>query len=330
MTASIAFLICTEPGRLEGQSLLLAESVRKFAGHMKDTPIYSFHPRSGNPISIKTQKKFEDLGVIHEQIPLNVEFFDYYLANKPFVCAHAEQVIDADILVFLDSDKCIFQAPEAFFLPEGYNVGLRPEYGRGIGSCGQGDRNEPYWQTLYELFGIEQEVFITTPIGNRKIRGYWNSGMVVVRRSAGIFSEWKENFVKVMRLGIAPVQGNYMVEQSLLSITVCALNQVVYTLPPFYSYPLPLHNRLSKENKANSLHDLVSIHYFNMFFFDNWKSRLNQLRGIELNSEQYTWLYRSLSDQKLPKKTWEYRYRMLKIGIGNKLRPLLASSSSLN
>jgi hypothetical protein len=322
----IAFLICTEPGRLEGQSILLAESIRKFAGSMKDTPIYSFHPRAGNPIALQTQKKFDQLGVIHEQIPLNVEFHDYYLANKPFVCAHAEQVIDADILVFLDSDKCIFQAPEAFFLPDGYNVGLRPEYGRGIGSCGKGDRNEVYWQTLYDLFEVQQEIYVTTPIGNKRIRGYWNSGMVVVRRSAGIFSAWKENFIKVMHLGIQPVQGNYMVEQSLLSITVCALNQSIYTLPSSYSYPLPLHNRLSKDCKIDLFDNIVSIHYFNMFFFDNWKSRLNQLKKIDLNSERYDWLYEQLSTQKFPSKTWAYTFHMLRIRLNNKIKPIISKA----
>jgi hypothetical protein len=322
-TMSIAFLICTEPGRLEGQSILLAESIRKFAGTMKDTPIYSFHPRSGNPIAPQSQKKFDELGVIHQQIPLNIEFADYYLANKPFVCAHAEQVIDADILVFLDSDKCVFQAPEAFFLPDEYNVGLRPEYGRGIGSCGKDDRNETYWKALYDLFNVEQEVFVTTPIGNKKIRGYWNSGMVVVRRRAGIFTAWKENFIKVMRLGIQPVQGNYMVEQSLLSVTVCALNQVVYTLPPSYSYPLPLHNRLAKEFKANSFDTLVSIHYFNMFFFNNWRSQFNKLKKIDLDSEQYKWLYEKMSAKQLPQKSWFYAFHMFKIRLNNKLKPLL-------
>ncbi len=46
MSIPLAFVICTEPGRLEPQSLMLAESIRKFCGNLKDTPIYSFHPRN--------------------------------------------------------------------------------------------------------------------------------------------------------------------------------------------------------------------------------------------------------------------------------------------
>ena len=61
MSIPLAFVICTEPGRLEPQSLMLAESIRKFCGNLKDTPIYSFHPRTGTPIAIETQKAFEQV-----------------------------------------------------------------------------------------------------------------------------------------------------------------------------------------------------------------------------------------------------------------------------
>ena len=122
MSLPIAFIICTEPGRLEGQSLMLAESIRKFCGELKNTPIYSFHPRVGEPISKQTQQAFEALQVIHQQVPINREFHEYYLANKPLVCAYAEQNIDAKILVFLDSDKCFFCEPKEFLLPVNCNV----------------------------------------------------------------------------------------------------------------------------------------------------------------------------------------------------------------
>jgi hypothetical protein len=325
---SIAFLICTEPGRLEGQSILLAESIRKFAGSMKDTPIYSFHPRVGNPIAPQTQKKFDQLGVIHQQIPLNVEFTDYYLANKPFVCAYAEQELDADILVFIDSDQCIFQEPSEFLLPEGYTIGLRPEYGKGIGSSGKGDKQDDYWRTLYELLDVKTERFITTPIGQQEIRAYWNSGLVAVRREVGIFTAWKQNFEKIMRLKISPLQGDYMIEQSSLSVTVCALNANVHTFSSTYSYPLPLHNRLSSNTKLKSFDQIVSIHYFNMFFFSNWETRLGQIKNIDFSSTQYTWLCDKLSAQKLPRQTWEYRYRLWKTQIQRKLKLIFGNPAT--
>lgn len=310
MSISIAFIICTEPGRLEGQSLLLAESIRKFCGKLKDTPIYSFHPRIGEPISIKTRKEFEVLEVIHQQLPINTKFSDYYLANKPLVCAYAEQIIDAEILVFLDSDKCFFATPEEFLLPLDCNVRVRPEYGKGIGSTGSHDFQDEYWKKLYNILDVKHEIFVNTPIGNSKIRGYWNSGLIAVRRNAGIFQAWKDNFEKVMYLKIAPPQGNYFVEQSVLSATLASMEENISHFSHFYSYPLPLHNRLSKEFKINSIEQIVSIHYFNMFFYTDWQKQLGRINIFDEFSEKFQWLSEGISRHNMGDKSAFHRHML--------------------
>lgn len=312
MTIPLAFIICTEPGRLEPQSLMLAESIRKFCGNLKDTPIYSFHPRTGTPIAEETQKAFKQLGVIHQQLPINEEFHEYYLANKPLTCAYAEQNIDAEILVFLDSDKCFFAEPTEFLLPDGCNVRMRPEYGQGIGSTGKNDSHEWYWQKLYQVLGVKQEFFVNTPIKNKKIRAYWNSGLVAVRRNAGIFKSWKENFEKVMHLDIAPPQGIYFVEQSVLSITLCALESKVSHFSDNYSYPLPLHNRLGKQWRLKNWDDLVSAHYFNLFYYHDWNKQIKNLNKFNLNSDKYKWLCEKVMAYQMPRTSVLHRH-MLKV-----------------
>ena len=320
MSIPIAFIICTEPGRLEKQSQILAKSIREFGGTLKDTPIYSFHPRKGEAVKKETIEQFELLKVKHQQVPLNVKYHDYYLANKPYVCAFAEENIDAEILVFLDSDKCFFGEPQEFFLPEQYNIGLRVEYGRGVGSTGPADVQEEHWQQLYQALGVKRERFVLTPVGNKKIRAYWNSGMVAVRRSAGIFTAWKNNFEQVMELQIIPKQGNYMVEQSVLSVTVCAMDEEVFTFSPTYSYPLPLHNRLSKEFKIDSLDKMVSIHYFGLFYYRNWQRQLNKLRGFNKKSTSYLWLCQTISKYDLDYYPLTKKYLLFLKWIEKRLR----------
>ncbi len=320
MSAPIAFIICTEPGRLEGQSLMLAESLRKFCGNLKNTPIYSFHPRVGEPISIETQKAFTELEVIHQQLPINQEFHNYYLANKPLVCAYAEQNIDAEILVFLDSDKCFFSEPEEFLLPVGCNVRMRPEYGQGIGSTGSQDIQDSYWMKLYEVLGVKREIFVNTPIGNKSIRGYWNSGLVAVRRNAGIFTAWKENFEKVMRLDITPPQGSYFVEQSVLSVTLCSLEENISHFSSPYSYPLPLHNRLSKESRIKAWDEIVSIHYFNLFFYNDWNAQIKKMRNFNRESDKYQWLCEGVVRHNMPRTSVMHRHLLTVRKIEQKLR----------
>ncbi len=316
----IAFLICTEPGRLEKQSLLLAESIRKFCGDLKDTPIYSFHPRAGEPIHSKTISSFESLGVIHQQIILNTDYSAYPYANKPLVCAYAEENIDADILVFLDSDKCFFNEPKEFLLPPNYDIGLRPEYGKSIGSTGQRDIYEDYWLKLYEVFNVKREVFVHTAISNTKIRGYWKSGMVVAKRSAGIFTAWKNNFEQLMKLDITPSYAAYFVDQIILSITVCSMATNLFTLPSSYSYPLPLHNRLSKTQKIKKIDNIVSIHYFNLFFYNNWQKKLNKLKNLDKNSDKYKWLCEKISEYDMPYKKLSHYYLVKIMKLERKLQ----------
>ena len=320
MSIPLAFIICTEPGRLEKQSQILAKSIRTFGGKLKDTPIYSFHPRKGTPVADETLAGFAALGVNHQQVVLNAKYHDYYLANKPYVCAYAEETIDAEILVFLDSDKCFFAEPKEFLLPNDYNIGLRVEYGRGIGSTGSQDIQDEYWQKLYQTVGVEEERFVSTPIGNKRIRAYWNSGMVAVRRSVGIFQAWKHNFEQVMAAEIVPKQGNYMIEQSSLSATVCALKEAVFTFSPAYSYPLPLHNRLSPEFQLASFDELVSIHYFGMFYYRNWQKDLDKLKGIEKKSAKYDWLRQTILDYDLEYKPIKTKYYYLLKKIEKRLR----------
>ncbi|NDJ24627.1 hypothetical protein GS682_23880 [Nostoc sp. B(2019)] len=320
MSNHIVFLICTEPGRLEQQSLLLAESIRKFGGKLKDTPISSFHPRKGEPISSQTIKLFDSLKVCHQQIILNIDYQDYYLANKIVTSAYAEEHIDAKFLVFLDSDKCFFAEPQEFLLPINYNIGLRPEYGKGIGSEGKNDIQDDYWQKLYKLLDIKQEIFVRTPIANKKIRGYWNSGIVVARKEAGFFTAWKNNFEKVMQQKLEPPQGNYFTEMAVLSATACSMAEALYTFSPSYSYPLPLHNRLAKEYKLNSFDEIVSIHYFNMFAYKDWNKQLAKLSNLDSVSEKYQWLIERIVKYNMPHKSVLHRHILELIRIENKLR----------
>src|SRR5262245_48976011 len=97
---SVAFVACVESGYLENQTMLLCRSIRKYAGKYRDAPIYTFQPRVGTEVNNATLAVLNDLGVIHDTRPLNVEFYNYAIANKILCCAWAEENLDQDTLVF--------------------------------------------------------------------------------------------------------------------------------------------------------------------------------------------------------------------------------------
>lgn len=301
MSIPIAVIMCTEGGQLEQESLLMVESFRRFAGSLKDIPIYSFQVREKNNVSATTIEKLSSFNVIHQKVVLNHKYPNYPLANKPLLCAYAEQNIDAEIIVFLDSDLVFFSEPKEFILPPEYDVGIRPEHEKMIGSEGQEDANEAYWQHLYQLAGVDnQEVFITTTVDRKKIRAFWNSGVVAVRKSAGIFSAWQKTFKKLLEAGSMIDQKNFYYEQSALSATICAKNAQVWCFSNNYNYPIHAHNLILESNRSNSFGEIVCIHDHlfrerkEWYRERTWVKTLKRLKTFNKDTSEYSWLYKYL------------------------------------
>lgn len=309
MSMPIVFIICTETGMLEQESLLLVESIRRFCGSLKDTPIYSFQVRENREISSKTLKAFESLAVIHQKKILNSEYPEYPMANKPLLCAEVEKIIDAEILVFLDSDIVFFSEPKEFLLPSGYDIGVRPEHKKNIGSEGDGDPNENFWKDIHELVGVKKPRFVTATIDRKKMRTYWNAGVIAVRREAGVFGVWKDNFEKIINSEIRPneiADKTYYLDQVSLSATTDAMESKVWCFSPSYNYPLNFHNELPESEQLKKFSEIVCIHdhFFRERPKDRFKGRiwvklLRSLRNFDKSSLEYKWLYRYLSEHGL-------------------------------
>lgn len=303
MPLPIVLIMCTEGGQLEQESLLMIESFRRFAGDLKNTPIYSFQVREQNNVSAATLKKLASFNVIHQKVVLNHKYPNYPLANKPLLCAYAEQNIDAEIIVFLDSDLVFFGEPKEFLLPIKYDVGIRPEHEKMIGSCGKNDPNEEYWQNLYRLANVcDRERFVTTTVDRQRIRAFWNSGVVAIRKDAGIFSAWQVTFEKLLEEGSMIDRKNFYYEQSALSATICAKTDKIWHFSQNYNYPIHAHNLLAKSSRSRSFDDLICIHDH---LFRNrkewyrertWVKTLKRLKDFNQNSDKYRWLYEYLKN----------------------------------
>lgn len=288
-TDRLAFIFNTEEGHLEGQSLLLAESIRTFAGALRDTPLYSYQPRAGLRISSATAAAFRKLGVEHRDVILNEKYRDYAIANKILVMAHAEETIDAEILVFFDSDQAVLQEPTRLRLaPEAW-VGLRPVDFKNIGSDGESDEEKAYWDELARFFGIRSFRRVRTTVDDREILGYWNSGLVAGRRDAGVFSAWFRNFEAAMQAGLTPPSGIFHTDQACLAATIHAMEAPIETLPEGYNYPIHLLEDLPAGRRVQSLEEPVTIHYHKVL------SRVDMVdyfarNGVDLATPKGQWL----------------------------------------
>ena len=284
----VAFIACVEHGNLENQAVLLFRSIRKYAGKYKNAPIYSFQPRNGTPLKEDTLKAFEELGIVHSTEKLNAEFHYYPRANKIFACARAEEVFRQDIFVFLDSDTVVMNEPDSFELPNGVVAAVRPVDNKNEGSSGIDDPNDEYWRKMYLICGVPETPFVESVVDRKRIRSYWNSGLVVMRRAEGLFQQWRDNFIKLMQAKHAPGGRLAFVEQLSLSPTLAKVANKIKILDYRYNYPLPKRSLLVEPYRSAQLEDLIHIHYHRWFnkpgFLDMLKPPLNK------NSEIYQWI----------------------------------------
>ena len=295
---SVAFIACVEGGYLENQTVLLCRSIRRYAGRYRNAPIYTFQPRRGTAIGSDTLALLNELGVVHDTRLLNDEFHNYAIANKILCCAWAEENLRHDTLVFLDSDTIITGEPSDLDLSGGVDGAARPcnKWEGGISSIGPGDPNEPYWQRVYASCGLKTGPFVESVVDRKRVRAYFSSGLVAVRRDAGLFAQWREDFFRLARGGLVPdARRTRQMDEISLAATFGRAFDRVRVLDWRYNYLLYRRPELVSPAREAQLEDLIHVHY--RFWF-NQPGYLRQIQpSFNPSSEVLLWLDRYLPFQ---------------------------------
>jgi hypothetical protein len=302
---TIAFILCAERGVLEQQAVLLCRSLRRYGGRHAGAPIYTFQPRRGTEIGRETLAVLSSLGVEHITETLNTDHEDCPYANKVFASAWAEENLREEVLVFVDSDTVFVAEPAELNLPESTDAAVRPVNNRRLGSTGAGDDNEDYWKKLYQICGVEGEHFVRAAIDGESIRAYFNSGLVALRRSAGLGNRWRDSFLRLMKEehfhAAAGVAGT---DEFSLATTLGSAFDRVRILDARYNYPLQFVERQMLDSPLRDwqLEDLVHFHYRFGFNVPGYLRRLRP--ALDAASEIVGWLERHLPLRPVVDESW--------------------------
>jgi hypothetical protein len=254
----VAFILCTEPA-IERQSLRLCRSIRRWAGAFSQSPIYSFGPRELG-ISADAAEEFRKLEVQHVEKRLN-QVPEYALANKPFAACFAEASIEADYLVWLDSDIVILNEPSALCYAGEAPMAAKPvtEANIGVPNLDGDGPNERFWRRARWICDATEIRYVCTSVDQLRIVEYYNSGVVSTRRGSGLFGRWASKFIQAGLERTFP-SNPYFFEQAMLSATAAAWSAPTVQLAEAYNYPARNHDRLPPERRLSSLDQIVAIH----------------------------------------------------------------------
>ena len=283
----ITFTVCVEPGphRLEYKAATLFHTMRANLGSLAGAPIWAYAPRPGWPVAPWCREMMDHFEVQLIEEPLNAAHSDYPLANKPLALAHAEVHAATELIAFLDTDILVWQEPHAFLLEEGIDIALVVDGTKTTASAGPGDPFEEYWSRLYTLAGAEARPFVKTILTNERVRGTWNSGVVALRRSAGIAAQWREAMVRLLENDFSPPAARYLRENNVLSAVAASRYDRFQELSFAYNYPVQNWDRMTARGIAPE--EAVLWHYQPFFdkAFRRFADRMDAARTLRQRLE---------------------------------------------
>lgn len=292
--ADVALVICAEPGFLEPQAQLLIQSVRRWAGRLAEMHVHIYKPRESGPFSDLTLDLCKEHQVTVHNEPLNKKHAQYPMANPIYVGMEAERKLDCEYLVLCDCDTVILGPPEEFILPEGVNVGVQPVRVASRGSQGPEDPYDEFWQEMYRVCGLSPKRFVKTMTDRVKIRGYWNAGLVVARRSAGLMAQWMDYFSRLHEAALSKGGSLAALDQLALAPTVDRYaDSEVRELSFIYNYVLPQRALMvDAAMRQVPLDELIHVHYHRWF---NREGFLRDVRpAFDPASPRMSWLEQHL------------------------------------
>jgi hypothetical protein len=112
------------------------------------------------------------------------------------------------------------------------------------------------------------------------VRGTWNSGVVALRRSAGIAAQWADAMERLLADDFAPAAATYLRENNVLSAVGAARFDRLLQLPVAYNYPVQNWDHMIRSGTTPE--DAVLWHYQPFFdrAFHRFADRIDAARTL--------------------------------------------------
>ncbi|MCW4053151.1 MAG: hypothetical protein NWE78_08095, partial [Candidatus Bathyarchaeota archaeon] len=256
----------------ETSVMLLAESIRTFAGSLSQTPIWCFVPENGKPISAHVKEELVDLNVTLIPFKIDYEIQQFPFADLVLATALAESVArgKTDLLAWLATNTIVVQEPKNFLLQDGKNLGFRPVHHTLVGSRFD-EPLDPFWKLIYNCCNVPQgRVFpMMTHVDDVKIRPYFNAGLLVTRPDKCLFHAWRNIFFRVYQNSSfqefyqQDIRYKIFIHQAVLSGVILSTfaTTEVQEFPPSYNYPLHLHKQDVTKRRPSYLEEVVTFRH---------------------------------------------------------------------
>ena len=237
---SMTVVSCIEAGELEPKTIRMVDSLRRFGGRFSDLDVIAITPRMGPRLQRETRRRMDELGIRHVRIKPKTRYVWHHYMNKAQAVMAAEQLVDSDAILWMDSDIIFLREPNELELSSGVDfIASAPDTGL-IGSSGTDDPHDAFWSRCAGLIGrdVDELPWLTTGDGH-SIRFYWNAGLFVYRRATSFGREFVSDFERAMVQGVARSHAQvHGMDQVILGLTVLRLGMGWKAVPDTNNFPV--------------------------------------------------------------------------------------------
>jgi hypothetical protein len=269
----------------ETNALLLADSIRTFAGSLSKNPIVFFTPEHRKQLSSTAKDRLVSLNV--KMIPFKIDLvtLQFPLAADVLAAAAAESTIhgQTDLLAWLGTNTVVLQEPEAFLLQKEKNLGYRPVHHTLVGSRYDMAIDE-FWTLVYHYCNVQQDrIFpMETHIDGTRIRPYFNAGMLITRSHKRLLQTWSniffDSYQKLPFRKFYEKNGLYkiFIHQALLSGVILSKFETdeLAELPSTYNYPLHLYTEDVTGNRPSFIEEVVTFRHESFYHDKEWMRKM--------------------------------------------------------
>lgn len=214
---AITFVSCIERGRLEDETVLMLESLRRNGGALANARALVVVGRRGAPLAESTKAALDRLNaeLVYDRTINPAPWFNY--ANKLVACTIAQRLSTTPLVGWLDSDVLIAAEPSGLMLQPDQDFAGRCEFLPP--AMHKGDPvNVPYWHKLCALVGVrvEQLPFVRMDHLGLDMRLNFNSGVFVWRKSSSFAKAYFDTFVALLKSRLAQHDGNFFTADQVI------------------------------------------------------------------------------------------------------------------
>jgi len=269
----------------ETNALLLAESIRTFAGALAQAPIWFFVPEKETHLASAVRDRLLTLNVTLIPFEIEPEVAHFPFTSMAVAAALAESKTggQANLLAWLSPNTVVLQQPKDFLLQHDKSLGYRPVHHALIGSRYDAPL-DAFWTLVYRYCNVpDDRVFpMTTHMDNVTLRPYFNAGCHNTRPEEHLLQNWRDTFLTVYRE--PPLQELYQhderykvfIHQAILSGVILSTltTDEIQELPPTYNYPLHLHAEDVTDHRPSRLEEVVTFRHEAFYQDPQWRTKM--------------------------------------------------------